>query len=239
MSLAIDILSTPIYSNTYTYSSTHTYRGSSEVSFFVDEHGVLAVTIETERLHIRSVEPSEEDCNSFAALFGDKEVMAKFATGQTKTRQDIEKRIKEVWVKRWHQNNPFSGLAVFKKDTDEFIGHVVIGYGGAAGQAELAYLFRKQYWDQGFGTEAVTALVKEYAPAIIKEGYTLGGKPLEEIRATARPDNPASVKILKKIGMHKIGEEEKFGVLRYRFSLNLREIAKKKLATYRMPKRVA
>jgi len=205
-------------------SSTHTYRGSAEVNFFIDEHKALAVTIDTERLHIRSVEPSEEDFNSYATLFGDQEVMVKFATGQTKTREDMETRIKDVWVKRWHQNDPYSSFAVFKNDTDDFLGHVVIGHGDAAGQSELAYLFMKSHWGKGFGTEAVTAVVKEYAPATIEEGYTLDGKTLEMITATARPDNPGSVRILEKLGMHKIGEEEKYGALRHHFSIDLAEL---------------
>ncbi len=208
-------------------SDRHTYHGSSEVNFFFNEHNALTVTIDTDRLHIKSVEASEEVCGAYAALFGDQDVMSKFAAGQTKTREEIETRIKDVWVKRWHQNDPYSGLAAFKKDTDEFLGHVVIGHGEEPGQSELAYLFMKDHWGKQFGTEAVTAVVKEYAPATVMEGYTLDGKPLEKITATARPDNPGSVKILEKLGMHKIGEEEKYGALRYHFSINLSELTKK------------
>jgi RimJ/RimL family protein N-acetyltransferase len=208
-------------------SSTHTYRESAEINFSLDERDALVVTIDTERLHIRSVEDSERDYSSYATLFGDPEVMSKFATGQTKTREEMETRVKEVWAKRWHQNDPYSGLAVFKKDTDDFLGHVIIGHGDAAGQSELAYLFMKNHWGKGFGTETVTAVVKEYAPATVKEGYTLEGKTLEKITATARPDNPGSVKILEKVGMHKIGEEEKYGALRQHFSIDLAELSKK------------
>jgi ribosomal-protein-alanine N-acetyltransferase len=212
---------------TSSISSIHTYHGSSEVNFFLNEHDALTVTIDTDRLHIRSVEASEENYVSYAALFGDQDVMSKFATGQTKTREEMETRIKDVWVKRWYQNDPYTGLAAFKKDTDEFLGHVVIGHGDAPGQSELAYLFMKNHWGKGFGTEAVTAVVKEYAPATVMEGYTLEGKTLEKITATARPDNPGSVKILEKLGMHKIGEEEKYGALRHHFSINLSELNKK------------
>ncbi len=84
-------------------SSTHTYRGSSEVNFFLNDDDALTVTIDTDRLHMRSVEASEEDCSFYTNLFGDQDVMGKFATGQTKTREEMETRIKDVWVKRWHQ----------------------------------------------------------------------------------------------------------------------------------------
>ena len=73
---------------TSSVSSTHTYHGSSEINFFLNEHDALTVTIDTERLHIRSAEASEKDYGLYAALFGDQDVMGKFATGQTKTREE-------------------------------------------------------------------------------------------------------------------------------------------------------
>jgi [ribosomal protein S5]-alanine N-acetyltransferase len=205
-------------------SPTHTYQGSSEISFFLDEQEQLTVTLDTDNLHIRSVE--EGDLDSYAALFGDKDVISKYATGQTKTREEMETRIKDTWVKRWHQKDPYAGLAVFKTATDEFLGHVILGHGDAAGQSELAYLFAKGHWHKGVGTEAVTAVVQEYAPATVEEGYILDGKPLEKITATARSDNPFSVKILTKLGMHKTGEEEKYGAVRQFFSIGLDELKK-------------
>ena len=71
---------------------------------------------------------------------------------------------------------------------------------------------------------AVSAVVQDYAPAIVQEGYLLEGHCLEQITATTRPDNPSSVKILEHIGMHKIKEEEKYNALRYHFSISLNEI---------------
>ena len=205
--------------------NTHTYHANSEVNFFLNEREELTVTIDTDRLHIRSVEAS--DCSSYAALFSDEDVMSKYGFGQTKTQEETESRVKDMWVKRWHQRDPYAGLAVFNNDTDDFLGHVVIGHGDEPGQSELAYLFMKNYWNKRYGSEAVTAVVKDYAPATVAEGYTLEGKPLETITATARPDNPASVKILEKLGMHKIGEEEKYGAVRHHFSIDLSELTYK------------
>lgn len=208
-------------------SSSHTYRGDyGEVNFFKSENNGLTVTIDTKRLHIRSVEASEEDINNYGQLFGDQDVMGKYATGETKTKEAIAVRIKDSWAKRWAQNDPYSGLAVFKNNSNEFIGHVVIGHGDDPGQSELAYLFKKNYWNQGFGTEAVNSVVKEFAPATIKEGYFLEGKTLEKITATARPDNPASVKILEKLGMQKIGEDKKYDAVRHHFSIDISQLSK-------------
>jgi RimJ/RimL family protein N-acetyltransferase len=112
-------------------------------------------------------------------------------------------------------------LAVFKKDSGEFIGHVVLEHGDKAGESELAYLFNRPYWGQGYGSEAVSAVVKDYALATMEEGYSLDGKSLEKIVATTRPDNPASVRILEKTGMHIVGTDEKFGAPRRHYAIKL------------------
>ncbi len=204
-------------------SSTHTYLGDAEINFFSDDQDGLSVTIDTDRLHLRSVESTEDEYDRYAALFGSKDVMGKFATGQTKTREEMEARI-NLWVRRWRAHDPYAGLAVFKNDTDDFLGHVVLGYGDAPGESELAYLFNRPHWRKGYGSEAVAAVVKEYAPATVEEGALLEGKPLERIVATARPDNPASGRILEKVGMQFVRAEEKYGVMRHHYAINLNAI---------------
>jgi RimJ/RimL family protein N-acetyltransferase len=205
-------------------SSTHSYRGNSEINFFSDDQDGLSVTIDTDRLHIRSVEATEDEYDRYEALFGSQDVMGKFATGQTKTREEMRTRINDIWVKRWQEHDPYTGLAVFRNDTDDFLGHVVLGHGDAPGESELAYLFNRPYWRKGYGSEAVTAVVKEYAPATVKEGYLLDGKVLETIVATARPDNPASGRILEKVGMQFIRAEEKYGAMRHHYAIHLNAI---------------
>lgn len=202
-------------------SSTHTYHRTSEVNFSHDEEGALAVTIDTSRLHIRSVEPSSKDHMAYVNLFGDPEVMEKYATGHPKHPEETISCINDIWVRRWHENDPYSALAIFQRDSDEFIGHAILGHGGQPGRSELAYLITRHHWNKKFATEAVTAIVKEYAPATIAEGYTLDGKTLRQLTATTRCDNPHSAAILTKLGMSKVGEEEKYGALRYNFSLDI------------------
>lgn len=201
----------------------HVYRGNSVICFFGDDRNTLTVTIDTDRLHLCSVKGSIEEYLCYFILFSDPEVMAKYASGRTKTKEEVELRLQN-WTKRWNEKDPYSAFAVYKNDTGEFIGHVIAGHGNVPGQSELAYLFLKQYWGNGFGTEAVFAIVREYAPATVAEGYTLEGTVLERITATTRPDNIASLRILENLGMHKIGEEEKFGAIRYHFSIDLNEL---------------
>ena len=195
--------------------------GGSDVCFDVSEEGTLTVDFQTDRLRLRSVTSSEGDLDDYVALFGDPDVMRKYAMGVTRTREEIAERINSEWVRRWHANDPYSGLAVSLKATSEFLGHAMVEHGDAPGQAELAYLFKKNCWCNGYGKEAAGALVNKYAPATIRAGYTLEGKVLETIEATARPDNPASVKILEGLRMHRISEIQKFGALRYLYAIDV------------------
>ncbi len=207
--------------STTSISNSHYYYSNSEINFFKDDQDQLSVTIDTDRLHIRSVESTESDYEHYAALFGDKKVMEKFANGEPKTKDEMRVRINDIWVKRWHNKDPYSGLAVFKSDTDDFLGHVVLGHGDTPGESELAYLFNHNYWGKRYGTETVTTIVKEYAPATVKEGYILEGEPLKKIVATTRPDNLPSIRILQKVGMHLDKVEEKYGNLRLNYSVTL------------------
>ncbi len=93
--------------------SANSNCGSSEVKFSRDANGALHVTIDTKRLHLRSVKASEKDYKFHENLFSDPEVMEKFGPGQARTREFAEKKIRE-WRNLWDQYDPYSGLAIFE-----------------------------------------------------------------------------------------------------------------------------
>jgi RimJ/RimL family protein N-acetyltransferase len=178
---------------------------------FEQEGDKLTVTIETENLHMRSVQ--KRDLDAYAGLYGDADVMGKFATGVPRDKAFVEGRI-NGWVDRWEHSNPFSSLAVFKRDEDDLAGQVVLGGGEEPKTSELAYLFNKKFWKKGIGKESVAAVVQHYAPELHKRSYKVGGQPFEAIVATAREDNIASWKILDEVGFVQDGTSEKFGAKR-------------------------
>ncbi len=197
------------------------YKKNSLITFDRSESGELKVEITTDRLQICSVTLTDREVSNYTNLFGNREVMEKFATGETRDREYVVNRIRG-WVERWQRNDPYAGFSVFKRENGVFVGHVVLGHGDLPGESELAYLFHKEYWNQGFGTEAVTALVEDFAPAT-HQGFTLMGKTITRIHATSRKDNIASIRILKKLGFQQTSEEEKYGALRYHFTKELTE----------------
>lgn len=199
---------------------TSTYHKNAEIHFSTNSQGSLFVTIDTKRLHIRSIESTQEDVDRITSLLGDAEVMEKYHIGLPPPADKSRARIAK-WLERWQHNNPYSALAVFGNETDEFLGVVVLGLNGTPGESQLSYLFHPRYWNQGYGTEAVSSLL-EYATATIEEGHTLDGKPLEKVVATSRVDNPASLRILEKVGMQRVGTEEKYDAQRHHYQLELK-----------------
>ncbi len=179
----------------------------------------LSVKIETKHLRLRSVKPN--DLERYAKLLRDSKVMEKYGTGNLQKKADVRKRI-DSYVKRWSENDPYSGFAVFDK-RNRFIGHVVLGHGDVSGVSELAYLFHRRFWHKGFGSEIASAMVKDYAPELIKRNYMLDHKRLTKITATSRQDNLWSCRILEKLGMTVEKQEEKFGHLRNFYTIRMED----------------
>jgi len=189
------------------------------VSFSVNEKSKeISVVIETARLILKSVEATNGYYDKYASLFGDAEVMATYANGKPKDRDWVINTIQNLWAKRWKEGDPYSAFAVFKKDTDEFIGHVAFGHGYEPGQTVMGFLFHKEYWNQKYGTEAVSAVVHQYAQELIQRSYQVGGLPLREAVATTLPTNTASIRLQQRIGMTFQKYVEEYGTSRHLYS---------------------
>ena len=80
-------------------------------------------------------------------------------------------------------------LAVVVKDTDQFIGWCGLKYD--ADQYDIGFRLFREYWNQGFATEA--------AGRCVEYGFNHLG--LSEIIGRARKENKASIRVLEKIGM--------------------------------------
>lgn len=186
----------------------------------------LDVTIKTERLRIESGTISYFLDSSYPSLFSNSTNMAKFGTGVAWDISAIKQRV-DTWVKRASGNDPFASLAITKMDDDQFIGVVVLGYSSdVPGGAELIYVIDEQFWNQGYGKESVTAVVKNYAPELARLEYKVNKKEFTSVVATVRSDNVGSVKILEACGMKTDSAQakEKYGDNRMSFFVSIAEL---------------
>jgi [ribosomal protein S5]-alanine N-acetyltransferase len=81
-------------------------------------------------------------------------------------------------------------LAVVLND-ETLIGGVLAAISADGSEAEIGYSVNPRYWGMGYGTEAAKQLV----------AYLLSTSGIRRIVATCRPENRASIRVLRKIGM--------------------------------------
>ena len=141
--------------------------------------------IETARLRLRMFRP--EDLDDLAALFADPDVMRYVEDGQPKDKAVAEKALTSI-VDHWRRQG-FGRWAVEDKVTGRFV-----GFGGLRslfGAPEVVYHFAKAHWGKGFATELARASLR----------YGFDEHRFARIVALAKPDNSASIHVMKKLGM--------------------------------------
>lgn len=149
--------------------------------------------IATERLIVRR--PAKEDFEKFFEINHDPQTNI-YNPGGPMSFEKAESTFARM-LDHWEIHN-FGGWAIVEKDHPDNI----IGFGGLSyklyGEEEklnLGYRFASRAWGKGYATEFAKKAIE----------YGLNEKNKEEIFAIVRPGNIASVKVLEKAGMIRIG----------------------------------
>ena len=113
------------------------------------------VTLQTARLFLRPVQRS--DLPTLTAMYGDPIVTQMYAYCVPIPEKDVIDRV-DRWIARWDKKE-LSFFSVVEKKSSNVIG--VVGGGVDDGRTcEFAYVFRKEYWGEGYGREAVQEFIK-------------------------------------------------------------------------------
>ena len=176
----------------------HLYNSVSLVAFCIHRCREGIGMIETTRLLLRSM--CEADTDDLLAIFADPAVMTAFAASPFNRAQ------MERWVRRNMDHQSAHGYGLFSvilKARGLLIGNCGLEQMEIAGAhvAELGYDFRRDYWHQGFATEAATA-VRDYA------FQTLA---LPRLVSMIRQGNAASRRVAERVGMHRDAECLRYG----------------------------
>ncbi|MDQ7797520.1 MAG: GNAT family N-acetyltransferase [Candidatus Edwardsbacteria bacterium] len=105
----------------------------------------------------------------------------------------------EKWISTHrdeYQKNGSVAWAVVLKDSPQLIGCISLGVDSKNERAELGYWISQTFWGRGYCTEAAKAVL----------GYGFRQTKLNRIFAFYLSRNPASGKVMAKIGMKKEGE---------------------------------
>ncbi|GHV01937.1 GNAT family acetyltransferase [Clostridia bacterium] len=145
--------------------------------------------IETERLILRPFEPA--DAPAIFAYSSDPENTKYMLWEPNKTLKDTEKFISDE-IEKYKTGRDYDYAFILKK-TGALIGTggAAVGEGIFARTAEIGYILDKRYWGNGYAPEAMRAL----------SDYLFKEKGIRRIQAKHFIANPASGRVMEKIGM--------------------------------------
>ena len=143
----------------------------------------------TERLLLRSL--TLEDAPDVQRLAGDRDIAATLANMP----HPYEDGMAEKWIRSCYEKfekDEALNFAITLRTNKNLIGGIALRLEREHERSELGYWIGKPYWNQGYATEAARAIVA-YSFKVLK---------LNRIYAYHFTRNPASGRVLQKIGMH-------------------------------------
>ena len=149
-------------------------------------------SLETERLLLRPFHPA--DAPEVMRLAGDPAI----ASTTLNIPHPYEPGMAEAWIAT-HQESfdkgTGLGFAIARRADRALLGAVGLIIAPAHARAEIGYWIGKEHWNQGYATEA--------ARAVVRHGFDVLG--LNRIVARHFSRNPASGRVLEKVGLHHEG----------------------------------
>ena len=162
------------------------------------------LNIRTNLLLLRPLEMS--DARDIQRLAGDRDV----ASTTRNIEHPYEDGMAEKWITSCEEKAASGELidfAITLNADGSFLGAIGIHPDDKGNQAELGYWVGKPYWNQGYGTEAVKA--------VIDHGFT--HLKLERVYAAHFTRNPSSGRVMQKAGMlyegSQLGPTVKWGIV--------------------------
>jgi ribosomal-protein-alanine N-acetyltransferase len=151
----------------------------------------IAVRLETPRLVLRDHEPG--DLEPYCAMESDPVYRA---PQPVHPRETLERSFAEAWLPR----KEMGLLATVFKEDGRYIGrtglypHRTEQGAIVPGEATLAFYLARPYWGRGVATEA--------GQAFVEHGF--GALGLRKIHAGMNANNLASVRVIEKLGFHRV-----------------------------------
>ena len=156
--------------------------------------------IETARLLLRPWQPG--DAGDLFEIYREAEVMRWLGDGTAKPLTDLAQAQRAVTRRMENQNPKGLGLwAVEEKASGRVIGSCGLTPMEGGPETEISYHLGKPHWGQGFATEAAAPWLR----------HGLEVLHLPQVFGMAYPENPASLRVLRKIGMTYVGQEKHYG----------------------------
>lgn len=145
-------------------------------------------SLETDRLILRPM--TEDDAEFILELLNDPSFIRNIGDRKVRSLEGAKVYISKGPIASYDRNG-FGLMTVTLKETGESMGMCGLIKREMLEDVDIGYAFLPQYWSKGYAVEAALA-VKQFARD------TVG---LKRLVAITNPDNDASIRVLKKIGM--------------------------------------
>ncbi|WP_328593447.1 GNAT family N-acetyltransferase [Niallia circulans] len=99
------------------------------------------------------------------------------------------------WIKNQLENGLFYEFAITDKENGELYGAIALSNNQKFNNGEIAYWIGEEYWGNGFATEAAEAIL----------WFAFNEKHLHKVYARYFKTNPASGRVMQKLGMREEG----------------------------------
>jgi ribosomal-protein-alanine N-acetyltransferase len=144
-------------------------------------------TLRTQRLHLRRI--GSRDAGRLHECLGDQEAMRFWDFPVCQTMAETERMM--AWLAKTTSPYDHLGWAIADRAKDRCIGMVNYHHREARNKRlELGYIVAGRHQGQGFGTEAVRAVL----------GYCVGTLGAHRVQALIHPDNKASIRLVERLG---------------------------------------
>jgi ribosomal-protein-alanine N-acetyltransferase len=148
--------------------------------------------LNTDRLYLRKI--TEDDCERIFSCWASDDEVTKHLTWHTHQCVETTKLVVAHWLNAY-ENEKCYRYGVELKETKELIGMIdVVGY--RDGSPVIGYVLGRAYWNKGYMTEALKAVIDE----LFHDGYS-------SILVKADERNIASTRVILKNGFTFVHKE--------------------------------
>jgi len=172
------------------------------------ERAAATPPLRTERLELRRF--TAADLEPLLDVFGDPEVMRHVGEERRPLRAEGVRALVAASDDHWDEHG-FGLLAIVELATGRLVGEAGLQFLEAGPDIELGYTLARAAWGRGYATEA--------ARAVLRWGFA--GLRLHRVVAVADPANAASLHVLDKLGMARLGPRDCYGARMAEHALSL------------------
>lgn len=174
------------------------------------ERAAATPPLATERLKLRRFIPA--DLEPLLGVFGDSEVM-RYVGAERRPLDRREVAALMACAETQWQRQGFGLLAIVELETGRLVGEAGLQPLEQGPDIEAGYTLARAAWGRGYATEA--------ARAILRWGFA--GLGLQRVVAVADPANAASLRVLDRLGMKRLGVRQCYNARMVESALSLRD----------------